>query len=128
MGSRARYAVVGIVALAILLAVSLSHAFAWGWAQIGWDDIPVLTRDITVSRIAAYVLVLGVAVFVLRYQPVFQAACEVVDELSKVTWPTRDETSSATVVVLAAVFISAAYLGLFDAIWLSLSNWVLGVG
>ncbi len=128
MGSRARYAVVGILALAILAAVSLSHAFVWIWAQLGWDDISVFTRELTISRALAYVAALGAAVFVIKYRPAFQAANEVVDEISKVTWPTREETGNATVVVIAAVFICSAYLGFLDMIWLVLSNWVLGVG
>ena len=51
---------------------------------------------------------------------------EVKTELKKVTWPSRKDTLSATLVVLVAVFIIAIFLGIVD---LGLSNaikWVLG--
>jgi preprotein translocase subunit SecE len=42
---------------------------------------------------------------------------EVINEVKKVIWPGRKETSSATVVVIVAVIISGLVLGLFD--WLA---------
>jgi len=127
MGPRTRYVIVGIVVLAIFVAISLSHAFAWSWAQLGWDDLPIIGRDVTLTRVIAFAIALGAAVFVIRHGPTFQLANEVVDELAKVTWPTREETGSATVVVIVTVVVCSAYLGVFDAVWLSLTNWILGV-
>jgi preprotein translocase SecE subunit len=127
MGPRSRYVVVGIVLLAILLAVSLSHGLTWAFAQLGWEDLPIVTREVTLTRVLAYGLSVGAAVFVLRHGPTFQLANEVVDELAKVTWPTREETGNATVVVIVTVIVCSAYLGIFDAVWLSLTNWILGV-
>jgi preprotein translocase subunit SecE len=46
---------------------------------------------------------------------------EVKTELKKVTWPSRKDTLSGTVVVLIAVFIIALFLGIVD---LGLSNLV----
>ncbi|HVP77175.1 MAG TPA: preprotein translocase subunit SecE [Thermodesulfobacteriota bacterium] len=40
---------------------------------------------------------------------------EVKTELKKVTWPSRKDTLSGTVVVLVAVFIIALFLGIVDA-------------
>jgi preprotein translocase SecE subunit len=42
---------------------------------------------------------------------------EVKVELTKVTWPPRKELIQATAVVVVAVVIAAAYIGLFDYIW-----------
>ena len=39
---------------------------------------------------------------------------EVKVELKKVTWPTRQQTTGTTIVVIIFVFIVAAFLGLFD--------------
>ncbi len=44
---------------------------------------------------------------------------EVKTELKKVTWPSRKDTLSGTVVVLVAVFVIAIFLGIVDA---ALSN------
>ena len=40
---------------------------------------------------------------------------EVKTELKKVTWPSRKDTLSGTVVVLVAVFVIALFLGLVDS-------------
>jgi len=42
---------------------------------------------------------------------------EVRIEMSKVTWPPRKELLQATGVVIIAVIIAGAYIGVFDFIW-----------
>lgn len=42
---------------------------------------------------------------------------EVRIELTKVTWPSRKELLQATAAVVIAVFVAAAYIGVFDFIW-----------
>ena len=42
--------------------------------------------------------------------------------MSKVTWPPRQELVQATMVVIVAVTIAAAYIGLLDLAWSSLVN------
>jgi preprotein translocase subunit SecE len=50
---------------------------------------------------------------------------EVVVELSRVTWPTRRETASATLVVIIMVMISGMVLGFFDYVWTKILQLVL---
>ncbi|NLG67402.1 MAG: preprotein translocase subunit SecE [Actinobacteria bacterium] len=45
---------------------------------------------------------------------------EVKVEMSKVTWPNRAEVVQATSVVIVAVLIAAAYIGVLDVVWSSL--------
>lgn len=47
---------------------------------------------------------------------------EVRVEMSKVTWPPRQELIQATMVVIVAVTIAAAYIGVLDLVWSSLVN------
>jgi len=42
---------------------------------------------------------------------------EVKIEMSKVTWPPRSEVVQSTSVVIVAVTIAAAYIGILDLIW-----------
>ncbi len=49
---------------------------------------------------------------------------EVRIEMGKVTWPPRPELIQATSVVIVAVAIAAAYIGLLDLVWSSLVNLV----
>ncbi len=127
MSSRQRYAIIGILALAVLVAVSLSHGLRWIWAEAGWDDMPVLSRELPLTSLIAYVSAAVAALVAVKHNHTFQLATEVVDELSKVTWPSREETGNATVVVIVTVLLSSVFLGIFDALWLWLTNLVLGV-
>jgi preprotein translocase subunit SecE len=72
---------------------------------------------------ASSALVSIVGAFVLYRAPTINEwAHEVAAELSKVTWPTRKETRSATVIVLIVSVIAAAILGLFDAAWAAVTD------
>ena len=50
---------------------------------------------------------------------------EVIAELKKVTWPTRDETIKLTAVVIALSVLVGAFIGTLDAIFLSLQKMFL---
>ncbi len=127
MLSRTQYVVVGIIALAIIVAFPLTHMFDWLWVQIGWNDPAVLSRDVTLTTMLGWGVAAAAAIFCFVHKRTFTLAQEVADELAKVSWPSREETGAATVVVLVTVVICALYLGAFDAVWLWLTNLVLGV-
>jgi len=52
---------------------------------------------------------------------------DVAAELSKVTWPSRQETTTSTFVVIIASLIAAAIVGAFDAIWSALTDLIYKV-
>ena len=45
------------------------------------------------------------------------------DELSKVTWPDRDQLKSATMVVIVFVFLISAIIWIMDVV----SRWIIGL-
>lgn len=49
---------------------------------------------------------------------------EVRVEMSKVTWPTREELISSTIVVVIAVAIAGVYIAVFDAVFSRLISWL----
>lgn len=127
MLSRQRYVIVGILALAVIVALPLAHGLQWVWVQLGWDDLPILSRELPLTTLIAYSLAAAGAIFALKHPPTYQLATEVVEEMAKVTWPSREETGSATVVVIMTVVICSLYLGVFDFLWLWVTDWILGV-
>jgi preprotein translocase SecE subunit len=128
MYSRQRYVVIGAVILSALFGAAVAHGLQWLWVYLSWDDpFPLGVRELPLTSLIAYGLAVGVLVFILRHQPTLALANEVVDELSKVSWPTREETGNATVVVIITVLITSAFLGVFDAVWLRLTDWILGI-
>ncbi len=68
---------------------------------------------------------IGSVAYYWRKEEVFEQVEAVVSELSRVTWPTREETSSATVVVIITVFIAAGLMGFFDFFWAVVTDWIL---
>jgi preprotein translocase subunit SecE len=103
---------------ALLAAFVLARMVDWGWSYFAKPN------DLVVNVLA--ILVAGTAaVTVYRNERAYASIVEVTRELEKVSWPTRKETSAATVVVLVTVLISALVLSGFDAIWAFFTNWFL---
>lgn len=124
--SRDRYVILGIIGLAVCVALPLAHGLEWLMVQLAIYN-PEVLADLRVTDLAAYGAAAIAATVSLKHPAIRQLATEVVEELAKVTWPTREETGNATVVVIVTVVICAAYLGLFDAVWLYVTDWILGV-
>ena len=103
---------------ALLAAFVISRAVDWGWSYF------TKPNDLVVNLLAI-VVAGGAAVAVYRNERAYSSIVEVTRELEKVTWPTRKETSAATVVVLVTVMISAIILSSFDALWAAFTNWFL---
>src|SRR3954463_6611103 len=103
---------------ALLLAFIVSKMTDWAWSYFAKPN------DLLINLIA--LVTAGTAAIVAyRNEQVFASVVEVTRELEKVTWPTRKETSAATIVVIVTVLIAAAILSMFDAIWSAFTNWFL---
>ena len=103
---------------ALLAAFVLSRMIDWAWSYFAKPN------DLVINGFA--ILVAGTAAVVAyRNERVYASVVEVTRELEKVTWPTRKETSAATVVVIVTVLISAVILSSFDVLWSKLTTWFL---
>ena len=60
--------------------------------------------------------------------PIVRYLRETRAELSKVSWPTRQDATNLTVVVLATVVASSLVLGTFDLLFTELFKLILGIG
>jgi preprotein translocase subunit SecE len=108
-------------AAAIFLGVFLSKVLALAFSYTRWNDFPVFGEDWPVTSVAGFGVALVGAAVAWRTPRVHTASLEVAGELKKVTWPSLRETRAATVAVIAATFVAAAILGLFDYVWAWLS-------
>jgi preprotein translocase subunit SecE len=70
--------------------------------------------------LTALLISIVLTVYLYKHEKVNSFAHEAASELSKVTWPTRRETWSNTVVVVITSLIAAGILFVFDAAW----SWV----
>jgi len=82
-------------------------------------------NDFMVNGIA-FVIALTAGIWLYRNDRVYGLASEVASELKKVTWPTKKETQVGTMVVILMVIVSAIILGLFDAVWSTLTDTIYG--
>ena len=124
---RQRYAVIGLVVAGLLVSLALAHGLQWIWVETGWSNPAFFVQELQLTNIVGFVVGMGGAVVCIRVPSIFGLVNEVIDELTKTTWPTREETGHATVVVIFTVLICSAYLGVFDALWLWLTDLVLDV-
>jgi preprotein translocase subunit SecE len=102
----------------LLAAFVLSRATDWAWSYFAKPN------DLIVNALAILVAG-GAAVVAYRNEKAYASVVDITRELEKVTWPTRKETSAATLVVIVTVLIAAAILSSFDAIWSKLTTWFL---
>lgn len=122
--SNQRYVMLSFIAAALLVGFTVQAASVSAFAQFAWPDRRLLGILSTTSAIA---LGAGLATFVglIRNRKAVAFTDEVVGELRKVTWPTREETVRAsTTVVLTTLFV-AGLLAAYDFIWKNLADLVL---
>jgi preprotein translocase subunit SecE len=109
----ARWVQMAFFAFGLLLLFVLDRAINLIWNRFD-EPQPVLVTA------AALVVSAAVTLTLYRRDNVKRLAHEVVGELTKVTWPSRQETQVSTVVVIITSLIAAAIIGTFDAWW----SWV----
>ncbi len=74
----------------------------------------------------AFLVAGGGVLLAWRSEELFTLASECITELAKVTWPTRKETMTATLVVIVTVIVASAFLGMFDGLWSYLTRLLYG--
>lgn len=111
----------------LALAIVVGYiVFSISLQVVGTYDLESRIRNVElIVRVLS--VVLGGLVFLVLYrnEQGNQFMNEVMVELSRVTWPTQKETTSATMVVIIMVLISGVILGLLDYFWVMLLKWVL---
>jgi len=105
------------VVAAFLTTLVVSSAVHSGFQRFGVADFRPLGLPIAMSSIIAFVA--GVVFFVIfvRNRRIMTFTDEVIGELLKVTWPTRDETVKASVTVVVTTAFVASLMAVYDVIW-----------
>ena len=103
------------IAFALTLFWFFDHLIVAIW-EIFADSDP------TIASAGAAILALIGAFAAYRHPRASAFSNEVADELSKVVWPSREETWNQTLIVLAVSAIAAAIFFVFDATWSKLSD------
>ncbi|MGB5283696.1 MAG: preprotein translocase subunit SecE [Polyangiales bacterium] len=114
-------------ACAITLAWFLIKSGTAVWTMLADNVDAVPEPDGTLISVGAGLLAFIAAVIAYRSKKVHTFVVEVCVELSKVSWPTRKETWSQTIVVLIVSVIAAIILGVYDAVWSHITDLIYNV-
>lgn len=120
--SKQRYVMLAFILGAILVGMTLQSAAVSAFAQFMWPDNRILFGLLNTST--AIALAGGAATFtaLIRTPRALQFTGEVVTELMRVTWPTRDETVRASTTVIVTTLFTAALLAVYDFTWKNLAD------
>ena len=114
-------------ACAITLAWFLIKSSNAVWTMLADSVDAVPEPNATAIAVGAGLVAFISAVVAYRSKKVHTFVVEVCVELSKVSWPTRKETWSQTIVVLVVSVIAAIILGVYDAVWSHITDLIYNV-
>ena len=116
----ARWVQLAFMAIWVTLLLVLDKLITIIWDKFA-EPQPLLVTA------ASAVFATGVTFFLYRHPTVSRVSNEIVGELAKVTWPSRDEIQAATIVVIITSIIASIIVGAFDAAWSSLTDLIYKV-
>jgi len=110
----------------IAIAFFLDRIVDASWSRLStWKPMLGEPRDEIVLPLSALAGI-GAAFYYWRRTRARKLAEEVAEELSKVTWPGREEVTNSTFVVIVATLVSTVFFALMDRFWGFLTNLVYG--
>lgn len=111
-----KYIIMSFLSAAVLVGYSVRGLAIPLLARMEVND-PVLFDMLNATSL--FGIVLGVMTFLVlnRHPLVVRFTDEVVTELSRVTWPDREETLRSTTVVIGTTLFVALMLALYDYAW-----------
>jgi preprotein translocase subunit SecE len=115
-----RWIQLAFVVAALMLIWLADHLISGIWYLFADPDEALVTAGAVVAGIVG-------AILLYKNRPTYTLVHDVVDELSKVTWPTRKETSQSTVVVVVTSLVAAVLLFMFDSVWSAVTDLVYKV-
>lgn len=126
-----RFVYAAYLAATIGIVFILNKALDYGWFKAAsWKpewfmSLGVEPRDEIIVPIA---VIAGIALAYRYWRDlkVRTMAEEVAEELTKVTWPTRDEVQNSTTVVIITTIFATIFFALMDQFWLWVTKHVYG--
>lgn len=113
----------GGIAIAFIMSKAL-HAI---WVKLSlWKPQVGEPRDEVLFAVSGLVGIVA-AVYYWRHTRARQLAEEVAQELAKVTWPSKQEVTNSTAVVLITTAVATVFFALMDRFWGFITNFVYGI-
>ncbi|GMV39267.1 MAG: hypothetical protein AMXMBFR64_09830 [Myxococcales bacterium] len=123
-----RYVNMAFVATGLLTWIILAELFGFVLGAISPSaDRSLLGAGFSLSDLLGLAAGMATGIVLWRHPRVNELGHEIANELKKVTWPTWAETKVSTVVVVITTIIVSAILGLFDAVWSSITGFIYNI-
>ena len=127
MDDVSRYVNIAFLVGGLILAFVMVNAADMILGSFSQSADPIVFVGRRLSFFIGLALGGGIAGYYWKREKTRQLATEVVVELSKVTWPTSEETQRSTKVVIAFTVVSAVTLFMFDFVWKFVTDQLLSV-
>lgn len=111
----------------IVMFMVMGQLLAQFWAELRLTD-HLIIGEFGIPWFISTSVTAATMFMVVRNEKATTFFREVVNELRQVTWPTRKETITNTMVVVFTVLILAIVLGVFDLVWAKMSRIILNTG
>ena len=119
--SKQRYVLLAFVLFAILVGFTLQAALTSAFAQFAVPDNRIGGLVATSTAISVFGAASSLLALV-RSRRAMTFAGEVVGELLRVTWPSRDEALRASTTVVLTTLFTAILLAVYDFTWKNLAD------
>jgi len=116
-----RWVQFAFIGMALLMFWFIDH-LASDLSAYAAQKLDLSTPNPNIVTAASAIVSILLAVGMYRKESTNRFSREVAVELSHVTWPTRQETWSNTLVVVIVSAIAAVILGAFDAAWSAVTD------
>ena len=103
-----------------------AKTFGLLFGVLGMRNAHLLGKDFTTTTLLGAGAAVALLFWAWRSAQVRPVINEVADELSKVTWPTRDETKNNSKMTVVVTMIVAMILWVFDQVFGNLTSLILG--
>ena len=125
-----RYVYAAYMAGAIAIAFLSTKAIDYAWFKTAqwkpqWFGQYVEPVD-EVVVVSGGIIGVAVAIYYWRHKKTRTLIEEIAEELTRVTWPTRQEVTNSTTVVIIATAFATIFFALMDQFWLWVTKHVYG--
>jgi preprotein translocase SecE subunit len=120
-----RYVIVLFVIGSVMLGTALRAASDSLFEQLAIQNASWLGDSIQTSGLVGLVGAAVTFFALLRNRDAVTFVGEVVGELAKVTWPSREEAVRATSTVIFTTLFMAVVIGVFDLVWKNVAEYFL---
>ncbi|MEM1026189.1 MAG: preprotein translocase subunit SecE [Myxococcota bacterium] len=108
--------------LGVVVAAAFGKLFAVLFSVVGVTDAQLIGEQLTLSGVLGIVVAVVAGLVAVNNAKAHEFSLDVVSEMRRVTWPSREETQRSTVIVIVTTLIISGMLGIFDYVWAQLTG------